>query len=134
MGFFLRRFRRLVGAAAVVFGLVGCESPSEPVICTTIAVQAITLTVVDGVSGQRVCDATVTAVDGSFSQVLPPFPGSAPDCTYSGPTERAGTYELRVSRAGYQPAIERNVRVTADQCHVMPVRLTVTLNRTSQAP
>lgn len=116
---------------AIGLGLAGCESPVDPVVCTTIAVQAITLTVVDGVSGQRVCDATVTAVDGSFSQVLPAFPGSAPDCTYSGPTERAGTYELRVSRAGYQPATERNVRVTADECHVIPVRVTVTLNRTS---
>ena len=131
MGFFPRRFRRLLGVGSVVLGVAGCESPADPVICTTIAVQAITLTVLDGVSGQRVCDATVTVVDGSFSQVLPPFPGSAPDCTYSGPTERAGTYEVRVSRAGYQPATERNVRVTADECHVIPVRLTVTLNRTS---
>jgi hypothetical protein len=131
MGLFRRKLRTLVGIASMVLGLGGCESPAEPVVCTTIAVQAITLTVVDGVSGQRVCDATVTVVDGSFSQVLPPFPGSATECTYSGPTERAGTYEVRVSRAGYQPATERNVRVTADECHVMPVRLTVTLSRTS---
>jgi len=116
---------------AIGLGLAGCASPVEPVVCTTIAVQAITLTVVDGVSGQRLCDATVTVVDGSFSQVLPPFPGSAPDCTYSGPTERAGTYEVRVSRAGYQPATASPVRVSADECHVIPVRLTVTLNRTS---
>ena len=131
MGSFPRRLRGLVGVGPLVLGLAGCETPTDPVVCTTIAVQAITLTVVDGVSGQRVCDATVTVVDGSFSQALPPFPGSATECTYSGPTERAGTYEVRVSRAGYQPATERNVRVTADQCHVIPVRLTVTLNRAS---
>jgi hypothetical protein len=131
MGLFRRRLRTLVAIASMVLGLGGCESPAEPVVCTTIAVQAITLTVVDGTSGQRVCDATVTVVDGSFSQVLPPFPGSATECTYSGPTERAGTYEVRVSRAGYQPATERNVRVTADVCHVNPVRLTMTLSRTS---
>ena len=130
MGCFPRRFRQLLGVGSAVLGLAGCESPTDPVVCTTIAVQAITLTVVDGASGQRICDATVTAVDGSFSQGLPPFPGSAPDCTYSGPTERAGTYEVRVSRAGYQPATASNVRVAADECHVIPVRLTVTLNRT----
>jgi hypothetical protein len=129
MGFFRRRCRPLAGAGLAVLGLTGCESPADPVVCTAIAVQAITLTVVDGASGQRVCDAAVTVVDGSFSEVLPPFPGSAAECTYSGPTERAGTYEVRVSRAGYQPATERNVRVTADACHVIPVRLTVTLNR-----
>ena len=78
MGLFPRRFHAMVGVGSIVFGLAGCESPSDPVVCTTIAVQAITLTVVDGTSGQRICDATVTAVDGSFSQGLPPFPGSAP--------------------------------------------------------
>jgi hypothetical protein len=131
MGFLSRRIRRLAGVGAVVLGLAGCESPTEPVVCTAIAVQAITLTVVDGASGQRICDATVTAVEGSFSEVLPPFPGSATECTYSGPTERAGTYEVRVSRAGYLPATTSNVRVSRDECHVIPVRLTVTLNRTS---
>ena len=130
MHFLPRRFRRFLGVVSVAFGLAGCESPAEPVICTAIAVQAITLTVLDGASSQRICDATVTAVDGSFSEVLRPFPG-ATDCTYSGPTERAGTYEVRVVKAGYAPATQSSVRVTADECHVIPVRLTITLNRTS---
>src|SRR4029079_1303989 len=97
MGFFPRRFRRLLGVGSVVLGVAGCESPADPVICTTIAVPAITLTVVDGMSGQRLCDATVTVVDGSFSQVLPPFPGSAPDCTYSGPPDPAGPSNPRAA-------------------------------------
>ena len=129
--FLPRRFRRFVSVAAVgsaVLGLAGCESPADPVVCTAIAVQAITLTVLDGASSQRICDATVTVADGSFSEVLRPFPG-ATDCTYSGPTERAGTYEVRVTKAGYAPATQSNVRVTADECHVIPVRLTMTLNR-----
>lgn len=127
---FCRRFRTLIGVGSVVFGVVGCESPAGPVICTAIAVDAIVVTVVDGASNQRICDATVTAVEGSFSQELRGFPAGT-DCTYSGPTERAGLYEVRVAKAGYAPVTTSNVRVTADECHVIPVRLTVTLNRTS---
>lgn len=110
--------------------LTGCESPADPVICTAIAVDAIVVTVVDGASNQRICDATVVAAEGSFSEMLRSFPG-ATDCTYSGPTERVGVYEVRVTKAGYAPVTQGSVRVTRDECHVIPVRLTVTLNRTS---
>jgi hypothetical protein len=124
--FIRRRCRTLIGIGSVVLGLVGCDSPADPVICTAIAVDAIVVTVVDGASNQRICDATVTAVEGSFSQVLRPFPAGI-ECTYSGPTERAGSYEVRVAKAGYSPVTTSNVRVTADECHVIPVKLTVRL-------
>jgi hypothetical protein len=117
-------------AVGVALGLAGCESPSGPVVCTAIAVDAIVVTVVDGASNQRICDATVTAVEGPFSEVLRSFPGGT-DCTYSGPTERAGVYDVRVAKAGYAPVTQGNVRVTRDECHVITVRLSVTLNRTS---
>jgi hypothetical protein len=118
----------LLGICAVGLCLAGCESPADPVICTAIAVDAIVVTVVDGASNQRICDATVTAVEGSFSQELRGFPAGT-DCTYSGPTERAGLYEVRVSKSGYVPTNMTNVRVTADECHVIPVRLTIPLTR-----
>jgi hypothetical protein len=130
MGFFRMRFHTLVGVGSIVLGLVGCESPADPVICTAIGVFAMGVTVVDGASNQRICDATVTAVEGSFSQELRRF-ATGTDCTYSGPLERAGLYEVRVAKAGYTPVTTSNVRVTADECHVIPVSLTVTLNRTS---
>ena len=69
-------------------------------------------------------------VDGAFTQELRPFP-AVTECTYSGPTERAGQYEVRVTRSGYVPATMTNVRVTADECHVIPVKLTVTLRAAS---
>jgi len=104
------------------------SSPTEPRVCTAIAVDALVVTVVDAATGQRICDATVRAVDGGFSAELRPFPGQ--ECTYSGPTERAGTYEVRVSKAGYEPASQAGIRVTADECHVIPVRVTIQLRRT----
>jgi hypothetical protein len=116
---------------ALGLGLAGCESLSGHV-CTAIALNAMEVRVVDGASNQLICDATVTAVEGSFSEVLVvrPFPAGT-ECTYSGPTERAGVYEVRVTKAGYAANTTSNVRVSRDDCHVIPVKLTVTLNRTS---
>lgn len=112
------------------FGLIACgESPADPIVCTAIAVEAMTVTVTDASTGQRICDATVVAVDGAFSAELRPFPAPAAECTYSGPTERAGTYEVRVSRAGYEPAAQAGIRVTADECHVIPVRVSIQMRR-----
>lgn len=116
----------LAVALAAVIGLGGCDGPTEPRICTAIAVDALVVTVTDAATGQRICDATVVAVDGSFGAELRPFPAGA-ECTYSGPTERAGTYEVRVSKGGYEPAVQTGVRVTADECHVIPVRVAVQL-------
>jgi hypothetical protein len=34
-----------------------------------------------------------------------------------------------VSRPGYEPASQAGIRVTADECHVIPVRVTIQLRR-----
>lgn len=110
----------------LALGLAACESPTPPVACTAIAVQALNVTVVDAATGRRICDATVVAEEAAFSSTLVPFP-DGPECQYSGPTERPGRYDVRVTRAGYQSATRTGVVVSADECHVIPVRLTVEL-------
>ena len=115
-------------AAAASLGLAGCDTPTEPRECTAIAADALVVTVVDASSGQRICDAKVVAIDGSFSEDLRPF-GSGPDCTYSGPTERAGVYAIRATKAGYEIVTMNGVRVTRDECHVIPVMVTIQLRR-----
>jgi len=117
-------------AAAAFLGLAGCEKPTEPRVCTAIAVDALVVTVVDASSGQRICDAKVTAIDGSFSEDLRPF-GSGQDCTYSGPTERAGLYEIRATRTGYETLTTNAIRVTRDECHVIPVMVTIQLRKSA---
>jgi hypothetical protein len=97
-------------------------------VCTAIAVEALVVTVVDASSGPRICDAKVVVIDGSFSEDLRPF-GSGQDCTYSGPTERAGTYEIRATRAGYETGTMNGVRVTRDECHVIPVMVSIQLRK-----
>ena len=118
-------------AALCLLGMSSaCGQGLEPRVCTAIAVDALTVTVLDAESGQRVCDARVTAIDGAFSEDLRAF-GPAPDCSYSGPTERSGRYEVRAGRSGYATAVRSDVRVTADECHVIPVPVTVSLTRVS---
>ena len=102
--------------------------PGDPRVCTAVAVQSLNVTVLDGASGQRVCDATVVASEGAFRETLRSF-GPEADCVYAGPTERAGVYEVSVSKAGYQTAGMSNVRVGEDECHVIPVKLTISLSR-----
>jgi len=117
-------------AAAAFLSLAGCDKPTEPRVCTAIAVDALVVTVVDASSGQRICDAKVTAIDGSFSEDLRPF-GSGQDCTYSGPTERAGLYEIRATRTGYETLTTNAIRVTRDECHVIPVMVTIQLRKSA---
>jgi hypothetical protein len=112
---------------------VGCASmntaPNDPgVICTAIAVSSLNVTVHDAATGARVCDATVVAIHQSGERNdLMPFPSDPQACNYAGPWERAGEFEVRVSRPGYQDARVAGVRVTADECHVIPVAVPIDL-------
>jgi hypothetical protein len=117
-------------AAAVPLVLAGCEGTTEPVLCTAIAVSALNVTVRDQATSQRICDATVTASLGSTTYTLRPQ-GVPDDCTYAGAEEVAGTFEVRATRSGYEAGTASGVRVTADECHVIPARVTIDLRRRS---
>jgi len=71
-------FRSVLLAAAFLGG-AGCDKPTDPRVCTAIAVDALVVTVADASSGQRICDARVVAVDGSFREELRPF-GAGQEC------------------------------------------------------
>jgi hypothetical protein len=119
-----------VVAIVTAVGLAGCESmkvPTDPVVCTAIAVSSLNVTVRDAATGARVCDATVIAIQGGERFELMRFPPAPDACAYSGPWERPGTFELRVDRAGYESAAVSGIRVGADECHVIPVAVTVDL-------
>jgi hypothetical protein len=119
----------MVGLCAMT--LTGCDemrSQQAPgVACTTQFVYGLSVTVQDRATGQRICDAQMTAVSGSYRETLQPR-GPSADCAYAGAGEREGVYELSAASAGYTPATKSNVRVDADQCHVIPVRVTLELD------
>ena len=112
----------MVGLAAS-----GCvaEKINDPVVCTAIAVSSLNVTVRDAATGARVCDAAVVAIQGAARYELRRTGG--PDCGYAGPEERAGLFEVRAARDGYQPAVVTGVRVTEDECHVIPVFVSLDL-------
>ena len=105
------------------------RSPQAPDgVCTAQFVYGLTVTVLDRVSGQRICDAQVNGSSGSFHETLEPR-GPAESCTYAGAGERRGTYDLTASKSGYISAMQTSIRVDADQCHVIPVPVTLELVR-----
>jgi hypothetical protein len=117
--------------AALSFSLLltGCASVNpgitDPgIICTAIAVSSLNVTVRDATTGQPVCDATVVALQGNDNYEL----RRTGDCRYAGPEERSGVFEVHAIRAGYQAASMGNVRVGRDECHVIPVAVTVDLH------
>ena len=126
----MNRTMRLAFLLPSLSALAACGDVSSPgpVICTAIAVSSLNVTVRDAATSARVCDATVTAVLAGAAFELRRS-GSPETCTYAGPEERAGVFEVRVSRAGYAPSVVSSVQVGADECHVIPVPLTVDLRR-----
>jgi len=124
---------QLAGSIAVVAaaaaGCVAVQGPAAPgVVCTLQFVYGLSVIVQDAETGVRVCDAQVTAVAGSYRETLMGS-GSSGDCSYAGAGERAGVYDLSASRAGYTSTVSNNIRVDADVCHVIPVRVTLLLKR-----
>jgi hypothetical protein len=122
---------KMTRAPLLALALAGCASvndPSSGVICTMQAVSSLNVTVRDQATSQRICDAAVIAMlDGTPYAVRPAGPPEA--CTYAGPEERAGTFTVQASKTGYESASAGNVRVTADECHVIPVQLTIDLRK-----
>jgi hypothetical protein len=118
------------GTILIALGAAGCESSrwSDGVACTAQFVYGLAVTVQDKAAGQRICDAEVVAVTGSFRETLPAF-GPPESCTYAGAGERPGVYELRASKPGFQLATVTGIRVYADQCHVIPARVTIEMER-----
>ena len=95
--------------------------------CKAYSAAALIVRVVDEV-GTPVCDAVVTARDQGFSEVLKSFgsSGEGHPCQYSGVYERTGTYTIEAAR-GDSSAEAGNVRVGADDCHVHPESVNLTL-------
>ena len=116
-------------ALAVVLGLglVGCEDRAPgPVPCLAYAAAGLGVTVTNAATAQSLCDATVMATEGRYSERL--FENA---CTYTGAYERPGEYVIAASRSGFASSRVTSVRVVmgGGQCpHVEQVRLTIALS------
>ena len=109
--------------AGVVVAANGCGQA-----CDAVLKPGIVLTIVDGATGNPIEEATVIATEGSYSETvtlpsIPPAPGHAILAN-----ERSGRYRVEVQAPGYLPWA-MSVRVSRDECHVIPVALTARLTR-----
>lgn len=108
---------------AQCLGLWACDN--SLVACPAIALAGLDVSVTSVSSSQPICDATVTAVEGSHSERLAPL-----GCRYPGAYERPGTYTVRAERPGFAPLELSGVRVGmgAGECpHVQTVTVQLSL-------
>ena len=126
------RSRVLRVIAALSGTVVACDSVAEPEgrICTAEIRPAVDVRVVDSVSGVPLIGSTsLILLDGTFRDSTTTPTNAATNYLRgtSASHERAGTYVVRVRRAGYATWERANVRVTTDGCHVQTVQLEVRL-------
>jgi hypothetical protein len=81
--------------------------------CKSDSVAGLNVTVVDGATQQRICDASVTATDGDYTETLKDYGGT---CRYTGAWDRAGTYAITATKSGYGTASLQGVVVKVDDC------------------
>ena len=115
---------RTIGALLAV-ACLSCGDEHTPAACPAYAAAGLAASVSDSSNGQPICDATVTATEGAYSEQL--F-GVA--CTFTGAVERPGTYVVRATRHGFAPNELASVRVVmgSGECpHVQETRVTIVL-------
>jgi hypothetical protein len=69
------------------------------------------------------------AHDGSFVDTLEVFELSESILDFYGAYERAGRYDITVTKPGFETWRRTNVRVSEDECHVRTVTLEALLER-----
>lgn len=119
------RLRAVVKLLVLAQCLTLWACDSALVACPAIATAGLDVSVTSASSSQPICDATVTAVEGSHSERLVPL-----GCRYQGAYERPGTYTVRAERPGFAPLELNGVRVvmgTGECPHVQTVTVQLSL-------
>ena len=94
--------------------------------CTDQFVYGLNVIVLDASTGNPIFqDIEVKAVDGAYQEILELVPGL--EYAFVGAGERAGTYVVTITKAGYQTYTSAPIVLTRDECHVIPQSLTVNL-------
>jgi hypothetical protein len=110
-----------------VFFISSCEDNDDnQIFCTDQFVYGLNVIVLDAVTGNPIFqDIEVKAVDGAYQELLELVPGL--EYAFVGAGERAGTYIVTVTKAGYQTYTSAPIVLARDECHVIPQSLTVNL-------
>ena len=99
-----------------LLALPGCDY-----VCTEACTVAVGLDVgvANADTGAPICDATVTATDGGYSEELQPIP-DARGCRFWGASSRPGIYSVRAERQGFLPMTLSRVTVVAGKGDCCP--------------
>jgi hypothetical protein len=129
--------RKIVGRLySILIGAIGCSgsSVSASPVCTLELRPAVMVYVKDSLTNTGVASgASLVVREGSFKDSVA-APNARPDLNdlvLGAAGERAGTYQVTVSKPGYATWMQSNVRVTKNECHVNTVKLTALLQPVS---
>lgn len=119
--------------------LSGCGDSSTQVtsdgdilVCTPSIEAGIKIAVFDKETGVPIsCGATATLSEGDFFETLdnPDSPDCFDTVELIGASERAGIYQVEVSKSGYLLWQQQDVQVSANLCHVNTISLQVYLEK-----
>ncbi len=105
-------------------GIAGCADTLGPPACTAEFRYGLSIEVRDGATGLGAAiGAEGTITEGDYIEIMEIFG----DDTMLGAGERAGTYDIRITKPGFSDWTASPVTVTADECHVSPVALQANL-------
>lgn len=104
--------------------LTACQQKQDDTInCTEIFVSGINVQVRDVSTNNLITEGiTVLIEDGDYSEELASVSGS-----FFGAGERPGNYTITVSGEGYITEVVGPIEVLADECHVIPQSLEISL-------
>lgn len=131
--------KRIVSAAfcSILLIAASCSGSSDPLpspICTAVFLYGLDVYVNDSLTNAHIASgASLVARDGTFKDSVA-FPAARPEVDafpLKSAGERAGTYTITVTKPGYQAWTRTSVKVTSDECHVIPVNVTALLKPTS---
>jgi len=115
--------RSVAVTALLGSGWFACGVTTSPV-CTADVRAGLVLTVRDATSLLPVeSGIVVTVQDGDWTEAA----SSGPNGVYTFAQERKGRYDIRIEGPAYRTWVRLGVDVTADECHVATVSLTVDL-------
>jgi hypothetical protein len=124
--------RHHIASAAVLLQVLlstacGVTEP-KGIICTREFRYGVTATVTDAADGSQETEGlSGILAEGSYREEM-----GVGGNVLAGAGERAGLYELTVMADGYVTWTQGDIEVTADECHVEPVSLTVLLHPSVQ--
>ncbi len=120
--------RRAAISTVLALPFAACgEFEPDVIACAAIAIAGLDVSVVDESTNQPICDATVTATDGAYTERL------IGTCRYAGAYERAGTYAVRAEKGGFMARTVTSDRVimSTGLCpHPVTVRVEIRLTPT----